>query len=75
MPPPDYSGLSPEELRQMEGHERQAVDARIQVLRNVHTLLDAAVVQLQQYTSVVAAGRSVVLCVLFVNWELHARGS
>ena len=56
MPPPDYSGMSEEELHQMEGHERHAVETRIQVLRNVHTLLDAAVLQLQQYTSVVAAG-------------------
>ena len=29
----------------MEGTERQHVEARIQVLRNIQTLLDAAVVQ------------------------------
>jgi len=36
----------------MEGNERRAVEARIQCLRNIQTLLDAAVVQLQQYTSI-----------------------
>ncbi|ELT95768.1 hypothetical protein CAPTEDRAFT_174092 [Capitella teleta] len=51
-PPVGFSGLSDDELRRMEGDERQAVEARIQVLRNVHTLLDAAIVQLNQYSSV-----------------------
>ncbi|XP_014664848.1 PREDICTED: E3 ubiquitin-protein ligase synoviolin B-like [Priapulus caudatus] len=53
--PPSFAGLTDEELRRMEGQERQNVEARIQCLRNVQTLLDAAVLQLQQYTSVVGA--------------------
>jgi E3 ubiquitin-protein ligase synoviolin len=51
-PPANFSGLTDEELRRMEGNEREAVESRIQVLRNVHTLLDAAIVQLQQYSSI-----------------------
>lgn len=37
----------------MEQQGRQGIEARILVLRNVQTLLDAAVVQLQQYLSIV----------------------
>lgn len=39
----------------MEGSERQHVEARVRVLRNIQTLLDAAVVQMNQYASVVAS--------------------
>jgi hypothetical protein len=35
MPPPNLRSLSPEELRRMEGNERQNVEARIQCLRNI----------------------------------------
>lgn len=44
-PPPNFSAMSEEEVRRMEGSERQHVEARIRVLRNIQTLLDAAVVQ------------------------------
>ncbi|KAK3866740.1 hypothetical protein Pcinc_027747 [Petrolisthes cinctipes] len=54
-PPPNFSAMSEAEVRQMEGNERQHVEARINVLRNIQTLLDAAVVQMNQYTSVIAS--------------------
>merc|ERR1719237_1430796 len=38
----------------MEGHERTAVEARIRCLRNIQVLLDAAVMEMQQYSAVVA---------------------
>uniref|UniRef100_A0A915EUL9 E3 ubiquitin-protein ligase hrd-1 n=1 Tax=Ditylenchus dipsaci TaxID=166011 RepID=A0A915EUL9_9BILA len=49
--PPIFAGFSDDEISQMEGTERAAVEARIQALRNVNVLLDAAVLQFQQYTS------------------------
>eukprot|EP00795_Rhopilema_esculentum_P003047 gene3047-1326_t len=49
----NLSTLSEEELRNMEGQERANVEARIKVLRNVHSLLDAAIVQLNQYSQVI----------------------
>ncbi|XP_070578843.1 E3 ubiquitin-protein ligase synoviolin B-like [Ptychodera flava] len=53
-PPPNFAGLNDEELRAMEGLERNHVEARIQCLRSIHTLLDAAMVQIQQYYSLMA---------------------
>ena len=41
----------------MEGAERAAVEARIQCLRNIETLLDAATVQLNQYLSILTTLR------------------
>lgn len=54
-PPPNFSAMTEAEVRTMEGNERQHVEARINVLRNIQTLLDAAVVQMNQYTSVIAS--------------------
>ncbi|XP_048475720.1 E3 ubiquitin-protein ligase synoviolin [Rhincodon typus] len=54
MPPSGFAGLTDEELRAMEGQERQNLEARLQCLQNIHTLLDAAMVQIHQYLSVVA---------------------
>uniref|UniRef100_A0A0N5AU96 E3 ubiquitin-protein ligase hrd-1 n=1 Tax=Syphacia muris TaxID=451379 RepID=A0A0N5AU96_9BILA len=51
--PPSFNGLSDAEVAAMEGRERSAVEARVTCLRNISVLLDAAVVQLQQYCSVV----------------------
>lgn len=51
MPPQNLQNLSDEELRQMEGNERANVEARIQCLRNIQVMLDAAVVMMQQYTA------------------------
>nr|CAD2180144.1 unnamed protein product [Meloidogyne enterolobii] len=47
--PPTLSGLNDVELAAMEGTERRAVEARIQTLRNIQVLLDAAMLQFQQY--------------------------
>lgn len=52
---PNLSTLSPEELRAMEGQERQHVEARVAVLRNIHSLLDSAIAQLNQYSQVIMA--------------------
>ncbi|XP_048518084.1 E3 ubiquitin-protein ligase synoviolin isoform X2 [Dendroctonus ponderosae] len=60
MPPTNLAALSEEELRNLEGHERRHVEARIQCLRNIQTLLDAAVQMMQQYSvasSVSSVGR------------------
>jgi len=54
MPPPNFEGLSTAELAAMEGQERTAVEARIRCLRNIQVLLDAAVMEMQQYSAVVA---------------------
>jgi len=48
------TGLSDDELRRLEGNAREHVEARLQFLRNVQILLDSAVVQMQQYSTVVA---------------------
>lgn len=58
IPPPvppggDMSSMSTEELRNLEGQERQNLEARIALIRNVHMLLDMAVGQLNQYTMMV----------------------
>lgn len=60
MPPPNWSGLSLEELRQMEDAERRGVEARLQCLRNIHTFIDASVLLMQQYlaSAAVAAAAS-----------------
>uniref|UniRef100_A0A914XSC5 E3 ubiquitin-protein ligase hrd-1 n=1 Tax=Panagrolaimus superbus TaxID=310955 RepID=A0A914XSC5_9BILA len=50
--PPVFAGLSDEEISQMEGSQRSAVEARLQALSNISVLLDAAVLQFQQYLSV-----------------------
>lgn len=62
IPPPvspgvDLSSMSTEELRNLEGEERQNLEARIALIRNVHMLLDMAVSQLNQYTMMVNAQR------------------
>merc|ERR1712083_722304 len=54
MPPQNFSGLTDEELKAMEGNERANVEARIKCLRNIQVLLDAAVMEMQQYSSVVS---------------------
>ena len=51
---PGLASLNPEELRAMEGQERENVEARIVVLRNIHSLLDTAMIQLNQYSQIVA---------------------
>ena len=52
MPPTSPEGLSDDELRLMEGQERQNVEARIQWLKDIQCLLDGAMILIQQYNSV-----------------------
>lgn len=54
IPPPDFSGLTVEQLQEMENNAREGVEARLRCLHNVQILLDAATLMLQQY-SVTAA--------------------
>lgn len=53
----DLSTLSLEQLHQMEGQERENVESRVRLLRNVHSLLDSVIVQLNQYSQVVTTIR------------------
>jgi len=46
--------MSEEAIRAMEGTELAHVQARIQCLRNVRTLLDASMIQMQQYMNIVS---------------------
>lgn len=57
MPPPDFSGLSDEQLRNMESSARQGVEARLQCLHNIQVLLDAATLMLQQYSVAAATAK------------------
>lgn len=43
------------ELAAMEGIERRAVEARIKTLRNIQSLLDAAMLQFQQYLASISS--------------------
>uniref|UniRef100_A0A8C3V2N0 RING-type E3 ubiquitin transferase n=1 Tax=Catharus ustulatus TaxID=91951 RepID=A0A8C3V2N0_CATUS len=56
VPPAGFAGLTEDELRALEGHERQHLEARLQCLHNIHTLLDAAMLQINQYLGVLALG-------------------
>ncbi|TKR88750.1 hypothetical protein L596_012948 [Steinernema carpocapsae] len=48
----EFNGMTDEELRAMEGEERSAIERRIQTLRNIACLLDAAMYQFGQYTAI-----------------------
>jgi E3 ubiquitin-protein ligase synoviolin len=58
-PPSNLGGLSEEELRNLEGTERSNIEARIQWLRDIQTLLDGAMVLIAQYNQVAASMRYV----------------
>lgn len=49
----NFSSMNIEQLVAAEAQERQNVEARINMLRTIHALLDAAIVQLNQYTQMV----------------------
>ena len=51
---PSLQSLGDYDLRALEGMERSNVEARIALLRNVQRLLDTAVAQLNQYSTVMA---------------------
>uniref|UniRef100_H3CDH8 RING-type E3 ubiquitin transferase n=1 Tax=Tetraodon nigroviridis TaxID=99883 RepID=H3CDH8_TETNG len=52
-PPPSLNQLSEEELREMEAEGRRGLEARLQCLQNIHTLLDAAMLNIHHYLSTV----------------------
>ena len=51
------SELTDDQLRDLEGMERANVEARIALLRSIQQLLDAAVMQMNQYTTIMATLR------------------
>ncbi|XP_058504944.1 E3 ubiquitin-protein ligase synoviolin [Solea solea] len=53
-PPPSLSRMSEEELRELEAEGRRGLEARLQCLQNIHTLLDAAMLNIHHYLSTVA---------------------
>ena len=57
LPPVNFTGMSEEAIRAMEGIELAHVQARVQCLRNVRTLLDASMIQMQQYMNIVSTQR------------------
>ncbi|KTF88044.1 hypothetical protein cypCar_00029136, partial [Cyprinus carpio] len=56
MPPPPstLSTMSEAELRELEQEGRRGLEARLQCLQNIHTLLDAAMLNIHHYLSTVA---------------------
>uniref|UniRef100_A0A1L8DSP6 RING-type E3 ubiquitin transferase n=1 Tax=Nyssomyia neivai TaxID=330878 RepID=A0A1L8DSP6_9DIPT len=50
--PPFLDTLSDEELIVLEGTERRNVEARIRLLRNIQTMLDASVALMNQYSAI-----------------------
>uniref|UniRef100_A0A673L2X6 RING-type E3 ubiquitin transferase n=1 Tax=Sinocyclocheilus rhinocerous TaxID=307959 RepID=A0A673L2X6_9TELE len=59
MPPPPstLSTMSEAELRELEQEGRRGLEARLQCLHNIHTLLDAAMLNIHHYLSTVATLR------------------
>ncbi|KAJ3588292.1 hypothetical protein NHX12_011885 [Muraenolepis orangiensis] len=53
-PPPFLTALSDDELSELEAEGRRGLEARLQCLHNIHTLLDAAMLNIHQYLSTVA---------------------
>ncbi|XP_032521074.1 E3 ubiquitin-protein ligase synoviolin [Danaus plexippus] len=56
-PPPrpaSLASLTTEELRRMEGNERRNIEARLQLLMEIQSMLDASVLLMQQYSNVVS---------------------
>lgn len=52
--PPSLSSLSEAELQELEAEGRRGLEARLQCLQNIHTLLDAAMLNIHHYLSTVA---------------------
>ncbi|KAB0805457.1 hypothetical protein PPYR_02442 [Photinus pyralis] len=59
MPSSNLASLSAEELRRMEGNEREHVEARIRCLQNIQVMLDAAVLMMNQYSAAVATSGTI----------------
>lgn len=64
-------GLSVEELANLEGQERSNIEARIQWLRDIQTLLDGAMVLMHQYNQVAANSGIQGISVMSRNTELR----
>ncbi|KAI5643081.1 ring finger domain-containing protein [Phthorimaea operculella] len=54
VPPPFPNMPPPQELQRMEGTERRNIEARLQLLREIQSMLDASVLLMQQYSAVVS---------------------
>ena len=65
-PPASMAGLSVEELRTMEGIERENIEARIQWLRDIQSLLDGAMLLINQYNTVTTNSRYVFIHAIFL---------
>uniref|UniRef100_A0A8C7T9Y9 RING-type E3 ubiquitin transferase n=1 Tax=Oncorhynchus mykiss TaxID=8022 RepID=A0A8C7T9Y9_ONCMY len=52
-PPPALSTMSETELRELEQEGRRGLEARLQCLHNIHTLLDAAMLNIHHYLTTV----------------------
>lgn len=59
IPPLHLNTLNDEELHEMEGNLREAVEARIQTLQRIQLLLDAANVLMNQYQNATATSKLV----------------
>jgi hypothetical protein len=70
LPPVNFTGMSEEAIRAMEGIELAHVQTRIQCLRNVRTLLDASMIQMQQYMNIVSTQRFALLNYYFFGLNL-----
>ncbi|KAJ8015065.1 hypothetical protein DPEC_G00022260 [Dallia pectoralis] len=53
-PPASLSTMSEAELRELEQEGRRGLEARLQCLHNIHTLLDAAMLNIHHYLTTVA---------------------
>ncbi|XP_045573802.1 E3 ubiquitin-protein ligase synoviolin isoform X2 [Salmo salar] len=53
-PPPALSTMSEAELRELEQEGRRGLEARLRCLHNIHTLLDAAMLNIHHYLTTVA---------------------
>ncbi|XP_018328159.1 E3 ubiquitin-protein ligase synoviolin B [Agrilus planipennis] len=51
LPPEHLRRLTEDELKRLEGQERENVEARIQCLRNIQIMLDTAILMMQQYSA------------------------
>jgi hypothetical protein len=53
LPPRDFTGLTDEELRNMEGTTREAIEARIRAMRQIMIMLDCATMMANQVSTVI----------------------
>lgn len=74
-PPPSLSAMSEEELRELEQEGRRGLEARLQCLQNIHTLLDAAMLNIHHYLTTVATLRYTMTCLEFEKCCMATTGS